>query len=334
VPTVVVGLGKPGVMLSVLGKKIGAPWTYAALEHGMETHPDQPTVSDLRTVYHYDAISRSTRLIGVTGFGERERATVAGLNAAFAHLDLPARCLPLGVGSVRLFRKVVDAVKVAAVVVDEEHRRPMLEMVTERDEATVQARATDLILHKGEKWHGYNTQHRATLAALEAALRTKTPGDQPLQGRVVMVVGVNDLARTLAAEVKQRGGVVIVASHARKAAQELAQALECRFVQFEALYSTMHDVLLVCDDEAEPAKAGKPAVAGLHPGYLKPGMTVLDLTTPTKKTPLVREAELRGCGVVTPHALLLDQIETQARLITGKDVPREVLAAAVPPPEE
>ena len=36
VPTVVVGLGKPGVMLTVLGRKIGAPWTYAALERGME----------------------------------------------------------------------------------------------------------------------------------------------------------------------------------------------------------------------------------------------------------------------------------------------------------
>src|SRR5258708_25049608 len=32
VPTVVGGLGSPGGMLSVLGAKIGAPWTYAALE--------------------------------------------------------------------------------------------------------------------------------------------------------------------------------------------------------------------------------------------------------------------------------------------------------------
>src|SRR5213076_1348408 len=51
VPTVVVGLGKPGIMLSVLGKKIGAPWVYAALERGMEAYPGQPTVSDLETIY-------------------------------------------------------------------------------------------------------------------------------------------------------------------------------------------------------------------------------------------------------------------------------------------
>src|SRR5207302_679457 len=62
VPTVVVGLGKPGVMLALLGRKIGAPWTYAALERGMEAHPDQPTVADLENVHHYSAVQRNTRL--------------------------------------------------------------------------------------------------------------------------------------------------------------------------------------------------------------------------------------------------------------------------------
>src|SRR5207244_2865873 len=56
-PTVVVGLGKPGIMLSVLGKKIGSPWTYAALEKGMETYPGQPTVRELNDVYHYPMLS-------------------------------------------------------------------------------------------------------------------------------------------------------------------------------------------------------------------------------------------------------------------------------------
>ncbi len=114
-PTVVVGLGKPGVMLSVLGKKIGSPWTYAALEKGMETYPGQPTVRELNEVYHYPAIGRTTRLIGVTGFGPQEYVTLAVLNAVLAHHGLPTRCLPLGVGSVPLFRKVMDAVRLGAL---------------------------------------------------------------------------------------------------------------------------------------------------------------------------------------------------------------------------
>ena len=58
---------------------------------------------------------------------------MAALNAAFAHCNLPARCLPLGVGSMRLFRKVMEAVKLAAVVVDEEHQHAILEIAAERD---------------------------------------------------------------------------------------------------------------------------------------------------------------------------------------------------------
>src|SRR5258708_23392632 len=58
-PTVVVGLGKPGLMLTILGKKIGAPWTYAALERGMESYPGQPTVTDMETLYHYNSIQKN-----------------------------------------------------------------------------------------------------------------------------------------------------------------------------------------------------------------------------------------------------------------------------------
>src|SRR4051794_27557329 len=105
VPTVVVGLGKPGVMLSVLGQKLGAPWTYAALERGMEAYPGQATVADLEDIYRFRTINKASRLVGVTGFGEREQITAAALNAAFVHAELPVRCLPMGIGDLRTFRK-------------------------------------------------------------------------------------------------------------------------------------------------------------------------------------------------------------------------------------
>jgi 3-dehydroquinate dehydratase/shikimate dehydrogenase len=329
VPTVVVGLGKPGVMLALLGRKIGAPWTYAALERGMEAWPGQPTVTDLNEVYHYPAFERGTRLVGVTGFGEREVATVAALNAGLAHLQLPARCLPLGVGSVRLFRRIAEAVKLAGLVVDEGHQAVLMEMVQEAQPAAAQARAADVILHKSEKWHGYHTGFAAVAASLEGALKAKSAADEPLRGRMVMVVGLNATAHGVAAELLQHGVSVILASHKKKAGQELAHALGCRHVQFEALYSTMHDVLVLCDEEKEEMR-GKPGATGLHPGYLKAGMTVLDLTAGLRPSELLREAEARGCTAIAPRELLLDRLELQARLFTGKQVPRDVLSAAIP----
>ena len=329
VPTVVVGLGRPGVMLSVLGAKIGAPWTYAALERGMEAYPDQPTVNDLETVYHYRSINRATRFIGVTGFSERERATVAALNAAFAHLQLPARCLPLGVGNVRLFAKVIEAVKLAAAVLSTEHRRSLLPIASVREPSSNRTGETDLLLHRDNTWHAADTLIPATVNALETAMRQRSQSEHPLAGRIVLIAGVNELARIMAREFKQRGSVLIFASRDREAAKKLAQEMNCRYVQFEALYTTIHDVLVVCDEEREAGK--RPGIeTGIHPGYLKPGMAVLDLTDLMQKTPLLREAEARGSTAISPRQVWLEQVSLQARLLTSKDVPRQVLVDAVP----
>jgi 3-dehydroquinate dehydratase/shikimate dehydrogenase len=148
-----------------------------------------------------------------------------------------------------------------------------------------------------------------------------------LAGRIVLIAGANDLARLVARELKQRGCVLIFASRDRDAAHRLAHELKARFVQFEALYSTNHDVLIVCDEEKQPSKSPG-GETGIHPGYLKSSMTVLELTDSLRKSPLLREAESRGCAVVSPQNLWLEQVSLQAHLLTGKDLPRPILAAA------
>jgi 3-dehydroquinate dehydratase/shikimate dehydrogenase len=328
VPTVAVGLGKPGVMLSVLGAKMGAPWAYAALERGMEAYPGQPTVSDLEGACHFRAINRSTRFVAVTGFGERERATVAALNAALAHCGLPARCLPMGLGSVRLFGKALEAVKLAGAVIDGEHREAVLPLAGELEPSARWTKSVDLLLQRDNHWLGCDTSVPALVAALESCLKARNP-ERPLAARMVLIVGTNDMARAIGRELKRRGCALIIASFDREAAHAIARELQCRHVQFEALYTTMHDTLIVCEGEKdrEAAQGRKLAV---HPGYLRAGMTVLHVTPGMHRSALVRAAEVRDCAVVTPYQLWLDQVALQAQRLTGKEVPRQVLADAAP----
>jgi 3-dehydroquinate dehydratase/shikimate dehydrogenase len=326
IPTVAVGVGKPGITLSVLGKKIGSPWTYAALEKGMEAYPGQPTVRELHETYHYNSIDSATRFIGVTGIGEREYFSLAVINHALARLGLPVRCLPLGVGNVGLFRKIMDAVHLRAVVVDDEHRDSITKIAAHLDAAALDAGAADLLLPTKEKeWHGHNTIGPAALAAVEERLRAQQNAS-PLQGRIVLIVGTNGIARAIAHGVKQQGAALIIASHERDRALQLAQALECRHIQFEALYTTMHDILIVCDLETDHIRSKRSSPeAGIHPGFLRPGMVVIDLTARTERSALLNEAATRGCHVVEPSFVLREQLIAQLRLIAGKDVPREVV---------
>ena len=63
---------------------------------------------------------------------------------------------------------------------------------------------------------------------------------------------------------------------------------------------------------------------------LPAGMLVLDMTANTLPSELLKGAAMRGCDIVQPLDLLLDLLELQAKTLTGKVVPREVIRAAIP----
>jgi 3-dehydroquinate dehydratase/shikimate dehydrogenase len=313
VPTVVVGLGKPGIMLSLLARRMGAPWTYAALEKGMEAHHGQTTVADLENTYHYRSINRTTSLVGVAGFGELQCVNVGLLNAALAALEVPIRCLPLEIGDLHLFRRVLEAGKMTHAIIDPPHQSAIREIVKELKPSAHLAEAADFITHQEGKWQGYNLLHRAVLAALEKTVRAGKPGDRPFQGQVVLFVGANGLARVLATAVHQAGATPVLASPNKFAGEEMARELGCRFIRPEAIASTPHDVVIRCDETE------------MDPESLKAERIVLDLTALPRKSAILTDAEQRGCRVVPPEQVLVELVSRQARAIGGGDVSREPL---------
>jgi 3-dehydroquinate dehydratase/shikimate dehydrogenase len=226
-------------------------------------------------------------------------------------------------------------VKLPCALIDEENRERIVEIASELDPAAKQARAADAIVHQSEKWHGFYLLDRAAAAALEAVLKARSGSGQPLQGRTVMLAGITPLTRLLAERIQKRGGILILAGRDREATQKLAGELGCRYVLFEALYSTLHDVLIL---DEEPAGDGRSRDSGLRASYLKSGMSVMDLTASLESSPLLREAKKRGCGVVEPRQVLFEHVIRGFKLISGKEPPRErlqeVLAELCPDEDE
>jgi 3-dehydroquinate dehydratase/shikimate dehydrogenase len=312
-PTVVVGVGKPGIMLALLARKMGAPWVYAALERGLEAYYEQPTIHDLETVYHYRSIDRGTPFVGVTGFGELQFITVALLNAAFVSLGEPLRCLPIEIGDPVLFRKVLEAVKAGSAVIDPAHQAAVLGVVADAKPSAQLAEGADLITHQEGKWQGHNLLCRAVLAALDRTLRAGRPGEEPLHGRVVTLVGPGGLARVLAVAIRQAGGVPILAGHNPYEAEGLARSVGCQAVPLEAVAPLDRDVLVRCDD------------TDLEPGSLKGGPTVLDPTALPRMSPWLAAAQREGCPMVSPQLVFVELVARQTRAIAGQDVARELL---------
>src|SRR5262245_52033160 len=116
VPVVGMGLGKAGAMFSLLAHKYGAPWTYAALEKGLEAHPGQATVTELNDIYRWRDIGPQTRLVAVAGFGPAETATLRALNAGFAAQQLNIRCLPVEIGLSDKIHQMLDTLHISVLL--------------------------------------------------------------------------------------------------------------------------------------------------------------------------------------------------------------------------
>src|SRR5262249_20228100 len=86
----------------------------------------------------------------------------------------------------------------------------------------------------------------------------------------------------------------------------------------------MHDVLVICAasdfDEGSP-----PDAKSLHPGYLRAGMTVMDVTQIPRRSAFLVEAQARGCAIVPPRDLLIEQVRAQVKRLIDLDVPRAKL---------
>jgi 3-dehydroquinate dehydratase/shikimate dehydrogenase len=319
VPTVVMGVGKPGIMLALLSRRIGAPWVYAALEQGMEAYYGQPTVHHLETVYHYRAIERTTPFVGVAGFEEWQTISVALLNAAFASLKEEVRCLPVEIGDLRLFRKVLEVVKAGSAIIDAGHQATIREVLHELKPSAQAARAADFITHQDGQWQGHHLLSRAVLAALAEALKERNQGEISLQGRTALFVGINGLTAVLATRIHEGGGIPILAGTDPYEGQQLAQVLNCRFVHPDDVPTTPHDLLVRCDGTE------------VDPNYLKPEMTVLDLSALPRMSPLSSVARERGCCVVAPERVFTELTARQVRAITGKEVGRDLLDESIQP---
>lgn len=327
VPTVVVGLGRPGVMLAVLGRKIGAPWTVAALEKGMEVYPGQPTIRDLETIYAYRTIGKSTKLIGVTGVGENEFLLTGLLNKALEQLNIPLRVLPLQIGDTKIFRKIIDAVKLQAVALEGDWFGKAHSLGMYDDSAKPPVQAADLLLPREGQWQATNVFGSAIASALARTLRDKTGEAEPLRGRQVLLAGAGPMARMAAAPLKALGAGLMFSSRDRAASLALGQALGGRQVQAEAIYTTMHDVLIICGDRKSGDEDDDDFK--VHPGYLRSGMAVLDLTAMPRQTPFLREAAKRGCTTVLPRRILVEHVLLQVQCITGQTGEFEPLAEAI-----
>lgn len=324
-PVVGLGLGRCGLTFSLLGRKYDSPWIYAALEKGMEAFPGQPTVGDLDDLYRWRNVGPKTRFIGMCGFGEMALATAKVLNAAFDQFEMNTRCLPFEVRSTDQLAKMIDILKIPAVIALPSFSRPLLKLASTMDDVATQAQAADLYLKQPDGWQAYNLLARIAVRTLEASVAPAAPGERPLQRRAVTVLGSGGLAEALAVSLARRASMVSVCSGNEDEARQVAARTETRFIPLGKLYDTLTDVVIATVRHLDHETRKTP----INPSYLRPGMTFFDVTDPPAEAPLVGEARQRGCQIVDTAPLFAEYVTQLFKSLTGKELPPQAFAAGL-----
>lgn len=320
-PVVGMGLGSCGLTFSLLGRKYGSPWLYAALERGMEAYEGQPTVGDLDEIHRWRTIGSKTQFIAVDGFDPPTLTMVSLFNRAADEEKLNVRLLPLTWENTDRLKEMFEALKINGVIGRLQGESRLAELADEREEAIAAGGSVDLLLKKDTGWTAYGCVWRSALSSLEAELGGESEGERPLDRRNVMVVGSGGLARALVFGVRGRKGLVSVSGSDDQAAQQLAADLDVRFVPSQNLYDTLADIVVLADENL----VSGPGRGELNPAFLRPPMLVLDAGCLDQDSPLLTEARERGCRIVEPSVVWRGVLKAVYRSLTGRDLPGELL---------
>lgn len=330
-PTVGLCMGEIGVPSRVLSGRAGAPFTYATFSQERALAPGQLSFQQMRDLYRYDQLDDETELYGVIGDPIAHSHSPLIHNTAFAARGMNRVYLPLRIprGDLASFLDDLPRWGLRGLSITIPHKEAVLRGLDRVDGAVRAVGAANTIVLEGGKRVGYNTDYRAAMDSLEAALMAEgsTVGEaSPLQGRIALVLGAGGVARPIAHGLHRRQAQVVIASRTLERSDQLARKVGCKAVEWEKRHAIAPDVIVNCTP------------VGMHPNVdespydknrLRAAMVVFDTVYNPENTLLIKDARGAGATVITGIDMFIRQAALQFHLFTGEEAPQELMRDAL-----
>ncbi|MGD9853507.1 MAG: hypothetical protein AB7U20_01015, partial [Planctomycetaceae bacterium] len=275
----------------------------------------------LNEIYDFPGINRQTLFVAIAGMGGTATLTVKAINAGFRALGKNVRCLPIEIGNLKQLEKMLDVLHVTGVLVSGRQGHDILPLAAQIDKLDLECHYIDLLLHRKDGWHGYNTIWRSGLKMLEAALGKSQSGQRPLTGKNVLILGSGGLTQTMVRGVMQRQGIVSVSGPDEAASKQVAHLTGCRYLPFHNVYDSLEDIVIIADPDVRCGQHH----GCLNPSLLKSGQTVMDVCAPPQEHELLSEARDRGCRIIEPRDLFAEHVAARFRVLSGEELPMSAL---------
>ena len=331
VPTIPIAMGDVGVFTRILGRKFGAPFTYAGFNPERTFAPGMPFFEDLNRDYFYKAIDSQTEVYGVIGDPIGHSLSPAIHNAAFRHVGANKVLVPflIAEGTLPASLEGLGWLGIKGLSVTIPHKSAIVPLLTTQDGAVERTSACNTVIFQDGKKIGYNTDYRAAMDALEDALggRGQNEETSPLLDKQVLILGAGGVARAIAFGLVRRGASVTITNRHDERATELAADAACRTVNWGQRASTIADIIINCTP------------VGMHPqvddtpvppaAFQRPNMIAFDTVYHPEHTMFLKLAKERDCATVSGVDMFVRQAAAQFKLYAGCEAPVDVMRAVV-----
>lgn len=343
-PTVALCMGEAGLASRVLARKFGALLTFASLSRERETAPGQPTVDELKKLYRWDAVTRSTRVYGVIGDPVGHSLSPHIHNAGFDATGYDGVYLPMPIPPAYehfkatvgewLAHKPLDF-RGASVTIP--HKANLLRFVQEnKGEIEPLALrigvANTLAVRDDGSLYACNTDYAA---ALDSVCDRMGVGREQLKNVKVAVLGAGGAARAIVAGFADQGARVQIYNRTVERAQQLADDFgdlsEITAHPLDAAADSDANILINCTSigmhphvDASPLPAAMPAFLPGAGAALPGAGVVFDTIYNPRKTLLLKQAERAGCMTIAGTEMFVRQGARQFALWTQQPAPLDV----------
>ena len=313
-------MGSLGLPSRILSAKINSYLTYTSPVEAsarLQTlgHLDPITLSD---IYHFQSITDSTKVFGITGWPLNSTLSPALHNKGFEKHNIDAVYVPIRSESVDDAIEFCNEVGVKGLSVTIPHKENVLADLREVSSQVGEIGACNTILNRGDYWIGDNTDALGFSRSLLEFTGTKN-----IKHWKVALIGAGGAAKAVAYALKTLGAKVCVfnrtASRAKKLAEQFGFKWALLTPENEHMIEKYSD--LIVQTTSVGMGSSSPSSSENDPIYFydfKGHEMVFDIIYVPETTPIMARAEKAGCRVQNGFPMLQYQGYRQFELFTGE----------------
>lgn len=314
-PIIAVAMGELGGLTRILAPSRGSLLTYASMEKGKESAPGQFTASELNEIYRIDEIQVDTRLYGVVGYPLGHSLSPLVHNAAFQHLGLNCRYLPLPVKDLKDFSLCLDWFSGLSITIP--HKLDIMHYAQGVDSSVREAGAANTLVLQGAQWHAYNTDINGIELALAGPFRAGITS--------AVLLGAGGAARAAASVLKRKVDHVVVLARDLEKARAFAGSYGFGADRLSRAGHYSADLLVNTTPVGMTPRVDESPL----PDDLLNYRYVFDMVYNPMETHLLRAARARGhCGIAGLD-MFVGQAARQFELWTGQTAPVNLMQSVV-----